>query len=204
MFEDREDAGELLAEALSNQNLDVDMVLLTSLESFPIGKKVASALEVPLNSMISRELTVPGKDLAFGAVSEQNTIWIDDAMKQEFMVGEKYVNKIKDDRVEEMQNTLDRVGLKHEPDLNSKNVILVSAGITSGIKEAASLGAALRKGSDNRIIVSTSVSETGLERMGLADEIISLKRSSFSLSPNEFYLSQAKTSQDEIESYFKV
>lgn len=204
MFEDREDAGELLAEALSNQNLDVDMVLLTSLDSFPIGKKIADSLDVPLNSMISRELTVPGKKLAFGAVSEQDTIWIDDAMKQEFMVGEKYVSKIKDDRIEEMQETLEKVGLGNDPDLNSKNVVLVSAGITSGMKEAASLGAALRKGSNSRIMVSTSVSEAGLERMGLADEIISLKRSSFALSPNEFYLSKSKINQDEIKSYFKA
>jgi len=204
MFEDREDAGELLAEALSNQNPDVDMVLLTSLESFPIGKKVASALDVPLNSMISRELTVPGKDLAFGAVSEQDTIWLDDAMKQEYMIGDRYISKIKNDRLEEMQATLDSVGLENQPDLSSKNVVLVSAGITSGMKEAASLGAALRKGSDNRVMVSTSVSETGLKRMGLADNVISLERSSFALSPNEFYLSQAKTNQDEIESYFKV
>jgi len=180
------------------------MVLLTSLESFPIGKKVASALDVPLTSMISRELTVPGKDLAFGAVSEQDTIWIDDAMRQEFMVGDKYISKIKNDRLEEMKESLERIGLEYEPDLNSKTVVLVSDGITSGMKEAASLGAALRKGSSKRIMVSASVSDTGLERMGLADEIISLERSSFALSTSEFYISQFKTNQDEIKSYFKV
>jgi len=72
------------------------------------------------------------------------------------------------------------------------------------MKEAASLGAALRKGSSKRIMVSASVSDTGLERMGLADEIISLERSSFALSTSEFYISQFKTNQDEIKSYFKV
>lgn len=204
MFEDREDAGRLLAEALSSQNLDVDMVLLTSLESFPIGKKVASALDAPLNSMISRELTAPGKKLAFGAVSERDTLWIDDATRKEFMIGKKYISKIKDDRVQEMQKTLERFGLDHKPDLNSKNIVLVSTGVTSGIKEAASLGAALRSGSNRRILVSPSISETGLDRMGLADEIISLERTSFSLSTNEFYSGKNTVNSDEIKSYFRA
>lgn len=204
MFEDGKDAGELLAEALNKQNLDIDIVLLTSLESFLIGKKVAKALEVPLNSMLSRELTAPGKKLAFGAVSEKNTIWLDDAAVEEFMIGEKYISKIKEDRIEEMQETLEQLGLDKEPDLQSKNVLLVSESIDSGIREASSLGAALRSGSDSRIIISPFISETGLERMGLADEVICLERSSFPLPSNQLYSSKSKIGKDEIKNYFRA
>jgi len=204
MFEDRDDAGRLLAEALSNQNLDVDMVLLTSLESFPIGKRIASVLDVPLDSLISRKLTVPGKELSFGAVSERDTIWIDDAMRHEYMIGKNYISKIKENEINDIEDTLNKIGLDQKPDLQSKNVVLVSEGITSGMEEASSLVAALRSGSGRRIMVSPSISETGLERMGLADEVICLERSSFALSANEFYSTKNKINPDEIRSYFRA
>lgn len=204
MFEDREDAGELLAEALSKQNLDVDVVLLTSLDSFTIGEKIAAELGVPLNSMISTELTIPGDNLAFGAVSEQGTIWIDDSIKQKYRVDKRYVSKIKSDRMQEIQSVLKNLGVSNKPDLNSKNVLLVSSGIDSGMKEAASLGAALRLGAEKRVVVTTNVSNIGLERLGLADTIISLKRSSLDFSPNKHRFYNRKNIQEEIKSYFSA
>ena len=204
MFEDREDAGELLAEALSRQNLDVDVVLLTSLDSFTIGEKIAAELGVPLNSMISTELTIPGDNLAFGAVSEQGTIWIDDSIKQKYRVDKRYVSKIKSDRMQEIQSVLKNLGVSNKPDLNSKNVLLVSSGIDSGMKEAASLGAALRLGAEKRVVVTTNVSNIGLERLGLADTIISLKRSSLDFSPNKHRFYNRKNIQEEIKSYFSA
>lgn len=204
MFNDMEEAGRLLAEALNSQNLDIDIVLLTSLDSFPLGKEIASALDTPLNSIISTELTSPGKDLAFGAVSEIDTMWLHDGMMEELLIGEKYISKEKKDRMEEIQHKLERVGLDNRPDIRSKNVLLVSSGINSGMEEAASLGAALRAGSRSRIVVSPIISETGLERMGLADDIICLERSSFALSSNEFYSARDRVNQDEIKSYFRA
>jgi len=77
------------------------MVLLTSLESFPIGKKVASALDVPLTSMISRELTVPGKDL--GTFERfQSKIPYGLMMQETGVYGRGQIHfKIKNDRLEE-------------------------------------------------------------------------------------------------------
>lgn len=204
MIKDREDAGEILAEALSSQNQDFDMVLLTSLESFDIGKEVASALDIPLNSIISRHLKAPGGENVFGAVSERNTIWIDDEKMQEFSVKGEYISKIKQDRIKEIQRSLNDIGLNNIPDLHSKDVLLVSEGIDTGITEAASLGAALRAGTSSRVMISPFISEKGLERMGLADEIICLERSSYPVTSKELLSGENKINQDRIKDYFRA
>lgn len=204
MFEDREEAGRLLAEALSSQNLDIDTVLLTSLGSFPVGRKVASALDAELDTMISRELTAPGKRVTFGAVSERNTVWLDDAMVEEFRIGERYVSDARQDKLYEIEKTLEALGLCRKPDLKSKRVAFVSSGIASGMKEAASLGAGLREGSSRRIMVSPFISETGFERMSLADEVISLETPRFALSSSEAYSTQNTINRDEIRHYFRA
>ena len=201
---EREEAGELLAEALSNQNREFDVVLLTSLESFEIGREIASRLNLPLNTLISRGLEVPGGDQVFGAVSERDTIWIDDEKMRKTMIEEERVSKIKKDRLLEIKRSLNETGLEFKPELDSKNVLLVSEAIKSGLSEACSLGAALRAGADNRIMVSPSISEVGLEKMSLADEVICLERSSYSVNSNELLSRQKKINQDKIKDYFRA
>lgn len=206
MFRDREDAAQHLSCALENEGISADMVVLTSLEAFPIGKKISSALDIPMKSLVSGDLKVPGREnLVFGAVSERGDIWIDDAMVEEFMIGKRYISGSRERKMRELNNRLEELDMAGKPELKSKDMIMVSHGISSGMKTAASLGSAISSGAGDRIVATPFVSETGLERLDrLISEIICLEKYRFILSADECYSSNNKIKKSEIKQYFKA
>ena len=206
MFQNREEAGELLANALGNEAIDADMVVLTSLDAFPIGKRIALELEIPLRSLASDKLRIPGKEhLAFGAVSERGDIWLDDAMVEEFMISESFISQARYRTRRNINDQLEEVGLADKPDLKQQDLIIVSQGISSGMKTAATLGSAIKSGSGHKIIATPFVSENGVERLSsLMDEMICLEKFRFILSAREFYADAPSLKKNEIKQYFRA
>lgn len=206
MFDNREEAGERIADALKSENITADIVLLTSLDDFPVGKKVASELGLPLRVLASEELKLPGKeDLAFGSVSEKGDIWIDDAMVEEFMIGERFIARSRSRTFRELNDRLEEVGLDKKPDLRSKDVIVVSQGICTGMRTASTLGSAIKSGANRKIVATPFISENGIERLrNLADEVLSLERAQFVLSTSDYYSSSFKIKESEIKQYFRA
>ena len=84
IFEDRSEAGALLAEALSSYR-DRDDVLVLALPrgGVPVAWEVARALHAPLDVMVVRKVGVPGQpELAMGAIASGGVeLWNDEVLQ---------------------------------------------------------------------------------------------------------------------------
>jgi putative phosphoribosyl transferase len=72
LYENREEAGALLGDALSKQpKREYDLVLGLCRGGLPVAAVVAEALGAPLEVLVVRKLSAPGNpELAMGAISE--------------------------------------------------------------------------------------------------------------------------------------
>ena len=94
-FQDRRDAGRLLARALQEASQQSDMardwhdgiVLGLPRGGVPVAYEVARALDLPLDILVVRKLGVAGvEELAMGAVASDGTVTINAAVLAEFNI----------------------------------------------------------------------------------------------------------------------
>ena len=94
-FQDRRDAGRLLARALQEASQESDMardwhdgiVLGLPRGGVPVAYEVARALDLPLDILVVRKLGVAGvEELAMGAVASDGTVTINAAVLAEFNI----------------------------------------------------------------------------------------------------------------------
>lgn len=135
MFEDRESAGEQLADALEEHGLsDVDLVVAAPRGGMPIGRVVADALEVPLDIVTGKKLTAPGhSDLSIGAVSAEGVVWMNDDLIRRIGVSESYVQNEGEEsrRAAEVKRDAYREVKAAEP-VEGRHVLVVDDGLATG------------------------------------------------------------------------
>lgn len=132
MFENREQAGDLLYEALVNyKNLDDAVVVTIPRGGVPIGYTLSQKLKLPLELVLSKKIGHPfNKEFAIGAVTLESKILDPHAASE---VSELYI----DSEVESLRDILRwrldwYYGLRKPMDLKNKIVILVDDGVATG------------------------------------------------------------------------
>ena len=90
IFKDRYDAGERLADALSNYFGRPDTVVLgLPRGGVPVGFQLAKALHAPLDVFLVRKLGVPGhEELAMGAIASNDVIVLNEGVINAYGVSE--------------------------------------------------------------------------------------------------------------------
>lgn len=192
MFKNRNEAAKILSESLKNPEPEVDRVIATSPSGLRTAKKVSQELDLPLSVLMSVKITAPGsKSPVLGAVSQDGTIWLDDAMIEEFMVERSYIQEIAGQEKEKLREAIREEGLKPAENIKSERILLVTDGVSSGMKTAASLGACMKKGVERRIVATPFISQHAREKIsGLADEIRSVREPRFVASVKDGYVSK--------------
>jgi predicted phosphoribosyltransferase len=77
VFDDRSDAGSLLATALKEYGNDNPLILAIPRGALPIGRKVAEALQGDLDVVLVRKLGAPGNpEFAVGAIGESGKVFV--------------------------------------------------------------------------------------------------------------------------------
>ena len=75
-FRDRTEAGEQLAEALREREIDADIALAIPRGGLPLGRAVADVLDVPLDIVVAKKIGAPGNpEFAIGAVASDGSVW---------------------------------------------------------------------------------------------------------------------------------
>lgn len=190
MFKNRNLAAKDLAEKLSEEFTDeIDFVSGTTLGSLETAEVVGEELGAPVNHILSTKLFVPGMpDLVFGAVTYDGTIWLHDEIIDCFMVDRDFIADYAKRRRDDLQEKMEKQGIETQEDIESKNVLLVADGISSGMRVAASLGTCIKKNLGKKHVAAPFISKPGGERIeGLSDSIISLKRPKFVASVDDGY-----------------
>jgi putative phosphoribosyl transferase len=203
-FQNRSDAGSLLAAKLSLYAHQPDVVVLgLPRGGVPVAYEVAHALGVPLDIMVVRKLGVPGaRELAMGALASGGICLENHQVVASYRIP-AYVFQSVVDREERELERRERLYRGDAPalDVHDRTIILVDDGIATGSTVRAAL-AALRLRQPTRIIVATPVAaaETVAILRTECDELVSLLAPEDFFSVGAWYDEFAETGDEEIRS----
>jgi predicted phosphoribosyltransferase len=155
-FQDRREAGRLLAEKLgAYANRPDVLVLALPRGGVPVAYEVARALGAPLDVFIVRKLGVPGyEELAMGAVATGSVRVLNDELVRALSIPDYVIDAITAWEREELarRERLYR-GDRPPPDVQGRTAILVDDGLATGATMHAAI-AALRQQQPARIVVA--------------------------------------------------
>lgn len=199
-FANRKKAGELLADQLLWYKQSNPIIVSIPRGGVPIGYEIAKKLHAPLSIIGVRKIGAPwNKELALGAISEQNTLILDDVTIEQQGISPGEVDSIIFTETKEM---LRRVRLYRKgkiPSLRNKIVILVDDGMATGYTANAAAHA-INKLGPKEILFATPVCspETIKELLSVIDNIVCLTTPSYLESIGEWYLDFSQVSDDTV------
>lgn len=184
-FEDRQQAGRLLAERLGEYSGRDDVIVLgLPRGGIPVAFEVAERLDVPLDVFVVRKLGVPGQEeLAMGAIASGNVRVLNEDVIRPLAITPEDVEQVTAEEQQELERR-ERIyrGQRPRAQLDGRVVILVDDGLATGSTMRAAVAAA-RQHAPSRVVVAvpTGAPDT-FERLAVAaDECICL------IQPEPFY-----------------
>lgn len=170
VFQDRREAGRILAKELSSfKGQDDAIVLGIPRGGVVVGREIAQALNVPLDVYITRKIGAPhNPELAIGAVASDGTLILDYQLAKRLGVSQDYIDAESERQRREIERRITEYrGKLPAPELKGKVVILADDGVATGATTLASIRA-IRTQEPDQLILAVPV--------GPRDTIESLKR----------------------------
>lgn len=142
VFEDRKEAGRLLAEKLDKYKGSDAIILAIPSGGVPVASEIADALKLPMDLIIARKIQIPyNPEAGFGAMGPDGEIILNERLLSQLRLTEddidKQIQRTKD--ILKKRNQLFR-GEKPFPSLKDKIVIVVDDGLASGYTMLAAVG----------------------------------------------------------------
>ena len=160
IFQNREKAGQKLAEMLTEYCGVDGLVLAVPRGGVVVGYQIAQALNLPLDVIVPRKLGAPGEpELAIGAVAPwgDHEVILDQLTVQYLGVTDEYIRRETKAQIEEIDRRLHEYrGTTESPNVRNKAVILVDDGIATGYTIQAALRS-LRQLVPSKIVLAVPV-----------------------------------------------
>lgn len=158
MFEDRRQAGRMLADRLEEYSGKGALVLALPRGGVPVAAEIADAIGADLMLVIPRKIGAPGNpELAIGAVAPDRSVILDKSLARETGATKEYVER--EARIEgieiERRKKIYGSGVSPE-DVRGRTVIVVDDGIATGYTMRAAVGFLKRMG-PKRLVVAVPV-----------------------------------------------
>jgi len=207
VFRDREHAGEVLAEMLSDYNGNDNIIFAIPAGGVPVGAVIASKLNIPLEVAVISKITLPwNTEAGYGAVAFDGTIRLNRGMIERLGLTEKDIADGIDKtrkKVEKRLQKFQRGKSKH--DIEGKIAILVDDGIASGFTMLVAIEALKNSGADKIIIAVPTVHLENIKQfLTLVDEIYCPNvRSGWSFAVADAYQYWSDVSEDEVMEILK-
>lgn len=206
IFDDRHQAGRLLAERLGHLQEENPIVLALPRGGVPVGFEIARALKAPLDVILVRKIGAPAQpELALGAVvdgARAQTI-INEEVREMLGVPEAYLREQTQRQLEEIDRRRGLyLGDRPYLDIEDRSVIIVDDGIATGSTVQAALKA-VRLARPRRIVLAVPVAppET-IEALGeQVDEVVCLMTPGWFGAISRFYLDFHQIGDDEVVDY---
>lgn len=185
MFKDRIDAGEKLAEYLSEEKFRVKNPIVLGIPrgGLAVGFPVAAKFDCPLEPVTLRKLPIPENDqMGFGVVTLDKKVILNESIMESGLISEDSVNRIVDEVYEEVKRR-DRIyrGKTPFPELKGRGVIITDDGLATGYTMLGAISFA-RSRKAGRIVAAVPVAhrEAYEEVAKKADDIVCLHVSEYS------------------------
>jgi putative phosphoribosyl transferase len=177
LFDDRSQAGELLAQRLLPYSGPACIVLAIPRGGVPVAYEVSKELACPLDVIVPRKLPIPwNPEAGFGAVMPDGTRVLNDEMVARLGLSPQRIEDItrgvvREVRRRELAYRTDRP----RPRLSGRTTILVDDGLATGYTMRAAVEA-LRKHTPAAVVVAVPVAprQTAEEIERVADEVVVL------------------------------
>jgi len=184
LFQDRREAGRVLARALpSFRNRDDVVVLALPRGGVPVAYEVARELNLPLDIFIVRKLGTPGhEELAMGAIASGGTVVINRAVVNELGICREQIETVVRQESMEVERREREYRAGRPPlEIEKHTVILVDDGLATGASMRAAAGA-LRPHARELIVAVPVASEHACrEFLAEVDQVVC------AITPEPFY-----------------
>ncbi len=170
VFQDRHEAGKILAKELSSfKGRDDVIVLGIPRGGVVVSHEIAQALNVPLDIYITRKIGAPhNPELAIGAVASDGTLILDYQLAKRLGVSQDYIDAESERQKREIERRIAEYrGAVPAPELKGKVVIVADDGVATGATTLATIRA-IRTQEPSQLVLAVPV--------GPRDTIESLKR----------------------------
>ena len=131
VFQDRDEAGRALAQALEGLRGEDVVVLALPRGGVPVASQVARALGAPLDVLVVRKLGMPGhEELAMGAIASGGAIVVNDDVVDSLRVGRRDLEAVVQRELAELHRRERRYrGDRPALALGGRTVVLVDDGL---------------------------------------------------------------------------
>lgn len=207
VFKDREHAGEILGEMLSDYRNSNTSIFTIPAGGVPVGAVIAFKLNVPLEVAVVSKITLPwNTEAGYGAVAFDGTIRLNEGMIQRLGLTEKDIKEGIEKTHQKVENRLQKFQRgKSAIDIRGKTAILVDDGIASGFTMVVALEALKKSGADEIIIaVPTAHLENIKQLIPKVDAIYCPNiRSGWSFAVADAYQYWSDVSEEEVMEILK-
>jgi predicted phosphoribosyltransferase len=201
-FEDRYQAGQLLARRLLHYQDDPNLLVLgLPRGGVPVAFEVAKALNAPLDVFVVRKLGIPAyPEMAMGAVASGGVRVLNPRVIAELRIPESLIERVSAEETAEVsRREREYRGGLPPPHIAGATVILVDDGLATGATmRAAAESIRLQKPRRLVIAVPTAASKTSREMRSEADEVICLIESNRFYSVGQWYRDFGQLSDEEV------
>lgn len=201
MFQNRSDAGRLLASKLRTYQNMPGVLLAVPRGGVPVAYEVAKDLNMPLEVILVKKLGHPlNKEYAIGAVSLKDMFVIPHEDVTDFYV-QQQVEKIRS-RLQQMQKKF--LGEREPENIEGKTIIIIDDGVATGNTLLATIRL-LRKEKPLKIVVAVPViSKSAAQKIRTeADELITVLIPDTFYGVGAFYDDFAQVSDEEVVDYLQ-
>ena len=202
IFDDRRQAGRILAKRLGRLTAEQPIVLGLPRGGVPVAYEVARALNVPLDVIIVRKLGVPFQpELGMGAIGEDGVRVLNDDVVRAAHINETELGAVEKRERAEVDRRVERYrrGLPMA-DIRGRTVIVVDDGIATGGTARAALQVARAHGARKVVLaVPVAAPETVNSLRGDADEIVVIEQPPNLVAIGHWYRDFRQTSDSEVE-----
>lgn len=204
VFKNRAQAGELLADCLSELKGSKGLVLAIPRGGLPLGAVIAKKLMWPLDVVLTKKIGHPfNKEYAIGAVSLKSRVLSEAAAE----VQKSYIEE-ETKRLRAVLEKREREYHQHSKavDMKNKRIILVDDGIATGNTMLATVDLIHKEGA-SEIIIATPVAANSainrLERSPYVDRVVCLSQPDYFQAVGQFYEDFEQVSDEEARSYLE-
>ena len=208
LFQDRRDAGRILARAIQDSTQESDLardwqdgiVLGLPRGGVPVAYQVARAMGLPLDVLVVRKLGVAGmEELAMGAVASDGTVVINAAVLNEFRIPLEEVDvAAQRERAEIERREIAYRNGRPPARIEGRMVILVDDGLATGASMMAAVRSVRPFAREVMVAVPVAAESTYHELHGEVDQLVCARIATPFHSVGSFYRNFEQTTEEEV------